>query len=416
MEKQSRMHLFQGYGIELEYMIVDKDTLDVKPIADELLKEAAGDYVDEYVNGAVTWSNELVLHVVELTNDLEQLNKDFQANVEQINNLLKKFNARLMPTAAHPWMNPHKETFLWPHGNSEVYETYNRIFNCEGHGWSNLQSTHINLPFYDDEEFAKLHAAARLLLPLLPALSASSPIINGEFTGVLDKRLIYYQNNQRKIGSIVGKVIPERVYSKRQYRKQIYERIQEDIRPYDTENVLNPIWVNSRGIIARFDRGSIEIRLIDIQECPKADLAIASLVIHAIKLLVKETTASYHIQQSWSAATLNEMLQKTIKEGPLAVIDSNEFLSTLGMQADSATAGDIWKHLFVLTQEHFPEAMAYWAPSLEIILSKGPLAQRILDVANTVYTHNNLKLIYRELSDNLSENHLFEKCDHSILL
>ena len=86
MEKQSRMHLFQGYGIELEYMIVDKDTLDVKPIADELLRDAAGIYVDEYVNGSVTWSNELVLHVVELkctqpTNDLVQLNKDFQAKL-----------------------------------------------------------------------------------------------------------------------------------------------------------------------------------------------------------------------------------------------------------------------------------------------------------------------------------------------
>lgn len=420
MEKQSRMHLFQGYGIELEYMIVDKDTLDVKPIADELLRDAAGIYVDEYVNGSVTWSNELVLHVVELkctqpTNDLVQLNKDFQANVEKINHLLKKYNARLMPTAAHPWMNPHKETFLWPHGNSEVYETYNRIFNCQGHGWSNLQSTHINLPFYDDEEFAKLHAAARLLLPLIPALAASSPIINKEFTGVLDKRLIYYQNNQRKISSIVGKVIPERVYSKRQYRKQIYERIEKDIRPYDTVGVLNPIWVNSRGIIARFDRGSIEIRLIDIQECPKADLAIASLIIHAIKVLVNEVTSSYHIQQSWSSSTLYDILQKTIKEGPSALIDNTEYLNTLGMDTENATAGNIWRHLFALTVKHFPEAMKHWAAPLEIIVNKGPLAQRILDVANKVYTHNNLKLIYQELSDNLSENQLFEKCDHSIL-
>jgi hypothetical protein len=59
----SRIHLFQGYGVELEYMIVDRDTLAVKPIADELLKYELGRYDSDFENGMVTWSNELVLHV-----------------------------------------------------------------------------------------------------------------------------------------------------------------------------------------------------------------------------------------------------------------------------------------------------------------------------------------------------------------
>ena len=36
--------------------------------------------------------------------------------------------------------------------------------------------------------------------------------------------------------------------------------------------------MNSRGAIARFDRNAIEIRVIDVQECPKADLAIAIFI------------------------------------------------------------------------------------------------------------------------------------------
>src|SRR5262245_16606836 len=32
------LHLFEGTGIELEYMIVDAESLSVKPVADELLK------------------------------------------------------------------------------------------------------------------------------------------------------------------------------------------------------------------------------------------------------------------------------------------------------------------------------------------------------------------------------------------
>ena len=61
-----RYHLFQGFGVELEYMIVDRDTLAVKPIADEVFKHELGLYGSDFENGIVTWSNELVLHVMEL--------------------------------------------------------------------------------------------------------------------------------------------------------------------------------------------------------------------------------------------------------------------------------------------------------------------------------------------------------------
>ena len=36
------LHLFEGYGIELEYMIVDRESLAVRPIADRVLEAAAG--------------------------------------------------------------------------------------------------------------------------------------------------------------------------------------------------------------------------------------------------------------------------------------------------------------------------------------------------------------------------------------
>ena len=50
-----------------------------------------------------------------------------------------------------------------------MYEAYDRIFDCRGHGWANLQAVHLNLPFSGDEEFGRLHAAIRLVLPIMPA-------------------------------------------------------------------------------------------------------------------------------------------------------------------------------------------------------------------------------------------------------
>src|SRR6478735_6727891 len=214
----SRLHLFDAYGIELEYMLVNKDTLAVMPITDELLKHELGKYDSDFENGIVTWSNELVLHVVEIKSTKPEINfnvleSEFVQNIKRINEVLRNWNAMLMPSAAHPFMDPGSETKLWPHDNNDVYDIYNKVFDCKGHGWSNLQSTHLNLPFTGDREFAKLHAAIRLVLPLLPALCASSPIIGGGSTGLLDTRLRYYKTNQEKIKSITGSVIPEPVFS-----------------------------------------------------------------------------------------------------------------------------------------------------------------------------------------------------------
>src|SRR5678809_520166 len=90
-------------------------------------------------------------------------------------------------------MNPERETRLWPHEDNEIYEAFDRVFGCTGHGWSNLQCTHLNLPFAGDAEFARLHAAIRLVLPIIPALAASSPILDSRLTGLMDTRLHCYR-------------------------------------------------------------------------------------------------------------------------------------------------------------------------------------------------------------------------------
>ena len=62
---------------------------------------------------------------------------------------------------------------------------------------------------------------------------------------------------------------------------------------------MDPVWVNSRGATARFDRGTIEIRLLDIQECPAADLAIITLIIQVLKWLVSEEGIKLHDQMEF---------------------------------------------------------------------------------------------------------------------
>src|SRR5262245_12912180 len=93
------LHLFEAYGVELEYMIVDAESLSVRPMSDVVLHQAAGEYLSEIEMGDISWSNELALHVIELkitdpAPSLEPLAALFQQHVTKINDLLRPLGAR----------------------------------------------------------------------------------------------------------------------------------------------------------------------------------------------------------------------------------------------------------------------------------------------------------------------------------
>jgi gamma-glutamyl:cysteine ligase YbdK (ATP-grasp superfamily) len=408
--------LFEGYGVELEYMIVDRETLNVLPVADEVLRQVAGDYTSEVELGEIAWCNEVVLHVIEIKTNgpasrLEHLPKEFLENSRRINRILESYGGMLLPTAMHPWMNPLKETKLWPHEYSPVYDSYNRIFGCQGHGWSNLQSLHINLPFDGDEEFGRLHAAIRLLLPILPAIAASSPVLDGEVNGFLDNRLEVYRLNQAKIPSITGQVIPEPVFDRASYENRIFELIYKDIRPYDTESILQYEWLNSRGAIARFSRNTIEIRVLDIQESPLADLAVYAFIIEVLKALVNERWISWEEQKKWSAGTLASIFLSTIRKAGNALIEEPEYMRVFGITGVRPfTTQELWNHLYSELIEPFSE-LEIWKKPLKHILQNGCLAERILRALGQVYSPKDLKLVYQDLADCLESGGLFGETD-----
>lgn len=403
-----KYHLFEVYGIELEYMLVYNNTFKAAPIVDELLSAKAGEQASDVENGAIAWSNELVAHVVELktngpSDNLDALSDLFHKNVMEINAILKPLQAHLLPTAAHPLLNPLRDTELWKHSYSEVYELYNRIFNCKGHGWSNVQSTHINLPFYDDKEFEKLHAAIRVILPLIPGLCASSPILEGKNTGFKDARLEYYKTNQKEIPELTGLVIPERVFTKVDYYATIFEPIKKAIKPHNTNNILDHHFLNSRGAIARFDRNAIEIRLVDIQESPKADMAICVLIIEVLKLLVNKKLAPIQQQKKWLKQELFNVLNPIIKDAENYHISNLDYLN-LFLIHETVSVKNLWKHLYGLAKDQIHETHH---ESIETILNEGTLATRILNAVGTDFTEAKIKNVYSRLADCLQKNTVF---------
>lgn len=408
-----KLHLFEGFGVELEYMIVNKDSLKVLPVTDKVLKDFSGTFIDEIENGNINWSNELALHVIELktngpANTLQDLADSFSENVKKINSILESYGGQLLPTAMHPFMDPYSEMKLWPHERNEIYEKYNSIFDCRGHGWANLQSVHLNLPFGNDSEFEKLHAAIRIILPLLPAVAASSPIKDGFFTGIKDTRLEVYQNNQKRIPSIAGMVIPEPVFSEKDYQEQILQKNYRDIAPYDPDGILQDEWLNSRGAIARFQRNAIEIRVLDIQECPAADIAILKLIISILKELVNEKWSSLEDQKSWTVVRLYQILRETIKDAENAIITDEDFLSLFGFPGKSAKASDLWIYFYEQALEAGNNFSAIENEALNLVFNQGTLSTRISNTIGKTIEKENLIAVYKDLADCLAFNTLFK--------
>lgn len=411
MTNPDSFHLFDVFGIELEYMLVSKETLEVQPLVDELLKKVAGDYVSDYVEGNVGWANELVLHVMEMRNDeptkdLTSLGQDFLASVQKATELASSLNAQLLPSGMHPWMNPAKETKLWPHEYAEVYTHFDQIFNCRRHGWANLQSCQLNLPFTGDDEFAKLHTVIRYLLPLLPGLASSSPFVEGHSTDFCNNRLEVYKANATRAPLVAGQCIPEALFSKKDYEEKLLEKIYDQIKPLDPDGVLQYEWLNARGAIARFDRDAIEIRILDMQENPTVDIAVCKLITSVLELLISETFVSLDELKRWEITPLKTILDEHIREADHSVIQNKDYLKAFGVQEPSIRSNELWQHLIQSTKQN-PLLTDQDLKNLAVISKEGVLSRRILAASGKSPSRQRLTEVYRELANCLVKGNMF---------
>jgi glutamate---cysteine ligase / carboxylate-amine ligase len=400
-------HLFSRYGVELEYMLVDRESLEVAAVADRLLHDG-----DERKNerrwGDLRISNELVLHVLEFKTDgperqLEGLAAKFQKGIREVNAHLADDGVCLMPGAMHPWMDPEKDARLWPHGNRAVYEAFDRLFDCRGHGWSNLQSTHLNLPFADEREFVRLHEALRWVMPLVPALAASSPFLEGRAGGSLDQRLTAYRDNCRRLSSITARVLPEGVGSIAEYHEVILGRIAEDLRPHDAAGILEPEWVNARGAIARFSRGTIELRVMDVQECPAADLAILQFIVAILRELTEGEGGERLARAGLETAALADLFDRAVAVGLEAEVEETAWLGVMDLAPPAhRTLGEVAAALFARYGGGVEEGA-----NLEAILREGNLATRLLRAAGPAPARERLREVYREMAACLDAGRMF---------
>jgi hypothetical protein len=263
---------------------------------------------------------------------------------------------------------------------------------------------HVNLPFADDREFFRLHEAIRWALPILPALAASSPYVEGRAAAHRDHRLVVYRTNAARIPEITGDVVPERCTDRSRYETDILRPMYAAIAPHDPAGVLQHEWLNARGAIARFDRHAIEIRILDTQECPRMDIGIAALVVDLLQARYEGRFPGAAVPVP-ATDRLAQVLEACMRDAESARIEEREFLDAYGMGRASCRAGDLWEHIGATLAAMGSPRLALWRACLDRILLRGTLASRLRARAGSAPSRRRLHATYQTLCEALAANH-----------
>ena len=278
---------FSVAGMELEYPIVDRD-LNVASLVEPAFRVLAGRGTSDVDLGAVGFSNEIADHVLEVktTEPVESLAGAEAVLVEGIRRfsavLRERFDARLMPTSMHPWMDPANGR-TWKRSGSRIYGTYERLFDLRTHGWMNVQANHLSLPMGREVEAVAMYNAAALLIPYLPALAASSPIYQGDLQPAVDNRLAWILEHQARIPESQGEIVPERVESLGDYRRRILAPMYAALDRLPDTGAIRHEFFNARGAVFKASSKRMEVRVLDTQECVRMDVAVNVFVRSALK-------------------------------------------------------------------------------------------------------------------------------------
>lgn len=163
-------------GVELEFQLIDKQRFDLAPRAVEILNEVPagleGRIKPEFIRSMIEVNTRICSSVAEAAVDLE-------AHCRLLEALAGKHDCLLFASSLHPFAVAHAQQ-LSPnsryHRIMEELQLVGRRFITQG------LHVHVGLP--DGETAIRVCDAIRIHLPILLALSTSSPFYQGEDTGL----------------------------------------------------------------------------------------------------------------------------------------------------------------------------------------------------------------------------------------
>jgi carboxylate-amine ligase len=249
-------------GIEEEFSILDPETLDLTPRFEQL-REAAR--ADEVLRESIT--GELISSEIEIISGIGGDVHDAQARQRERRRrlfaLAQAHGAVLGATGTHPWADYREQPII----DTEHYRRVERDLKYVA--WrNNTFSLHVHVGMRDIDRAVRVCDRLRSVLPLLLAISANSPYVDGRDSGLHSARTQIFTKSFPRCG------VPDPFGGWATYREYI-----EFLKRTRSIVEFTQVWWSVR---PHFSFGTVEVRICDAQSTAQESDALASVMVACI--------------------------------------------------------------------------------------------------------------------------------------
>jgi len=249
-------------GIEEEFSILDPETLELAPRFEQLRDAAQG---DEVLRESIT--GELISSEIEIISgigdDLHDALARQRERRRRLFALVAASGATLGATGTHPWADYRTQPII----DTEHYRRVERGLKYVA--WrNNTFSLHVHVGMSDIDRAVRVCDRLRPVLPLLLAISANSPYLDGRDSGLHSARTQSFTKSFPRCG------IPDPFGGWRAYREYIEFLLR-------TRSIVEftQVWWSVR---PHFSFGTVEVRICDAQSSALESDALAGLMVACI--------------------------------------------------------------------------------------------------------------------------------------
>ena len=167
-------------GVEIELQLVDENNLDLKNVASKVLADVDKKFKDNI-------KCELIESMIEINTNIcqniEDVEKDINNTLIHLEDILKNYKTLLNCTSLHPFALGKNQIVT----DNPRYKRIMKDLQIVGKRFI-TQGLHVHIGINNCEKAIYVNNVLRMYLPLLLALSTSSPFFEGEDTGLYSYR------------------------------------------------------------------------------------------------------------------------------------------------------------------------------------------------------------------------------------
>src|SRR5438270_1450604 len=250
-------------GVEEEFSILDPQTLELIPRFEEMC--AAAQETDPELREAIT--GELISSEIEIISgagdDLAIALSRQHEHRRRLFALASAQGVALGATGTHPWADYREQPIIDTEHYRRVEEGLKYV------AWrNNTFSLHVHVGLRDIDRAVRVCDRLRPVLPLLLAISANSPFLDGRDTGLHSARTQSFTRSFPRCG------IPDAFGGWRAYREYIEFLVRTNCIVEFTQ-----IWWSVR---PHFSFGTVELRICDVQATAQESDALAALMVACV--------------------------------------------------------------------------------------------------------------------------------------